>query len=807
MIGGTVANNASGMSCGIVENSYATLKYIKIIFQDGAELDTGSPKSIESFRKTHKDLLDKISVLAKKVRDNKSLYERIVQKFKIKNTCGYGLNSLIDFDDPIDIIAHLMVGSEGTLGFIKEVTFRTIPDKQYKASALMVFKSMKDACDAVVTMRTQCKTRVPDAEVDEAEMMDRNALRCVENNDGMPAFLKTLSEDATALLVQARAHDEQTLDKNIATILDKIKHIETELPINFTKNPSEYNKYWDIRKGIFTTVGSNRKKGTACIIEDVAYPIESLTDGLVELQALLARKNYEGAVIYGHVLDGNIHFIITPDLSDPAEITKFEETLQEVVDSVATKFHGSLKGEHGTGRNMAPFVETEWGSDAYEVMKEIKNIFDPKNLMNPGVIINYDPRAHLKDFKSMPITDDIVDKCIECGFCEPSCPSNVLTLTPRQRIASNRYMTTLKNKNDMVGYEEFHKLYQYDGNETCATCSLCSLVCPVAIDTGALTKKIRDKQRTPFFNNMASFIANNYGGILGAGRVVLSAVKVATDIVPHSIVKTVSKGVTSLSGGALATWTESLPGGHSFKDTRKLFNSEDKVVYYSSCLNRTLGNPRPISGEKELDELIIGILEKAGYEVIIPQNLTPLCCGMAFSSKGYVEQGHQKSHELEEALIAASQNGKYPVVCDMSSCSKTMHTYFESGVVKVYDPVEFIHDFLLGRLNIKQIDEQVLIHTICSTRKEGLADKLEKIAKVCSSKVTIPADVGCCGFAGDRGFNYPELNASALRHLKPSIPAGTKLAFSTGKPCEIGLSENTGLPYRSIFYLLDRCIN
>lgn len=804
MIGGIAANNASGMCCGTVDNSYKTLQYMKIVFHDGTELDTGSEQSIAAFKQSHKELVDAIDTLAKRTKANQPLRDKIARKFKIKNTCGYSLNAIIDFEDPIDVITHLMIGSEGTLGFIKEITFKTVPEYKDKASALMIFKNVKDACDAVIVMRTQCRTRMADAQVDAAEIMDRAALRSVEDKEGMPAFLKTLSPTATAVLVETRAPSPEVLDANIAVILEKLKHIETEIPLHFTKDVQEYTKYWKIRKGLFTAVGAARESGTTCIIEDVAYPIESLADATLELQAMFQKYGYTEAIIFGHSLDSNLHFVFNQQFDDPKEIARYESFMQEIADQVASKYHGSLKAEHGTGRNMAPFVELEWGSDAYELMKEIKDIFDPKGLINPGVIINADPKIHLKNFKSMPITDPLIDKCIECGYCEPACPSNFLTLTPRQRIVANRHMVTLEKNNDTVALNAFKEQYQYDGVETCATCSLCSLTCPVGIDTGALTKKLRAHQITPSQHKTAQFMANNYGGILGAGSTVLSLVKGVNAILPDNVLGGISDFVSSFTG--LPKWTPALPGGHSFKDTRKLFGAKDKVVYFSSCLNRTMGNPRPKSGEKELDELIISVLEKAGYEVILPENIKPLCCGMPFSSKGYKSEGKQKNKELEEALNKASQNGKYPILCDMSSCSKTMAEYFETGL-KVNDPIEFIHDHLIGRVEFKQIDEPIVIHIICSTRKMGLADKFIKIAHMCSSKVTVPADVGCCGFAGDRGFNYPELNKSALRHLNEAIPADTKLAFSTGKPCEIGLSDESGLAYRSLFYLVDRCIN
>lgn len=801
MIGGIAANNASGMCCGTTDNSYKTLESMKIIFHDGSELDTASSQSIHNFKQYHHALVERISALSSEIKANPELHDKIVRKFKIKNTCGYSLNALVDYEDPIDIIAHLMIGSEGTLGFIKEITFKTVPEYKDKASALMIFKNIKDACDAVIVLKTQCKDNVA-----AAEMMDRAGLASVENNEGMPSFLKTLSPTATAVLVESRAENDAKLDENIAIILEKLAHIEPEMPLHFTKDVYEYTKYWKIRKGLFPAVGAVRESGTTVIIEDVAYPIESLADATLELQELFKKYGYNEAIIFGHALDGNLHFVFTQAFDDEAEIKRYEAFMQEVAEQVATKYQGSLKAEHGTGRNMAPFVELEWGSDAYVLMKEIKAIFDPKGLINPGVIINADPKAHLKNFKSMPATDEYIDKCIECGFCEPTCPSNFITLTPRQRIVANRYMTTLKNEGEEEALEAFSALYQYDGIETCATCSLCSLTCPVGIDTGSLTKKLRANQIGSLGHSIAGFMADHYGGILSTGSVALSAVKGVNAVIPNSIMKGMSEGLRAITANKLPLWSASLPAGHRFHPSIKRTGKADKVVYFSSCINRTMANPNEKSDEKSLDVVIIGILEKAGYDVIIPNAIDGLCCGMPFSSKGYKQEGKQKSDELKKALLRASENGTYPILCDMSPCSKTMAQNF-GDELKVHDTVEFILEYLVGKVTFTPIDEPVVIHPTCSTRKMGLTEKLEKVARLCSTKVTIPAEIGCCGFAGDRGFTFPELNKSALRHLKAAIPEDTKLAFSTSKTCEIGLSEESGLNYRSLFYLVERAIS
>jgi D-lactate dehydrogenase len=799
MIGGIAANNASGMCCGVADNSYKTLHGMKLIFSDGSRLDTVDTASREAFRQSHAQMLEAIGVVAEKTVANSVLREKITRKFKIKNTCGYSLNALIDYHDPIDILAHLMIGSEGTLGFIEEITYRTVPEYADKASALMIFGSIKDACEAVSLLKRYCSE-----EVDAAELMDRAALRCVEEEAGMPDFLKRLSLEATALLVETRAPTAATLQENIEKILSQLKGIEPELPLEFTDQEKVYSRYWKIRKGLFPAVGAVREAGTTVIIEDVAYPIEYLAEATLELQTMFVKYGYDEAIIFGHALEGNLHFVFTQAFEEQSEIARYEAFMEEVAQQVAVTYRGSLKAEHGTGRNMAPFVELEWGRDAYDLMWEIKGIFDPKGLLNPGVILSRDSKIHLKNFKSMPQSDALIDSCIECGYCEPKCPSNYLTLTPRQRIVAFRHMTTLEQRGELENLEALKRQYQYDGLETCATCQLCSLSCPIGIDTGALTKKLRAEQIGRVGEKVAWQIAKHYSGVLQTARVALSSVGWMGDKLPDRTLYATTEKLRSLTGASLPQWTASLPKGVNFEPMVTLKNSKEKVVYFSSCINRTMANPKQ-DEEAPLYEVVIGLLERAGYEVIIPDAIEGLCCGMPFSSKGYKAQGQMKSDELEQELRIASEEGRYPILCDMSPCSKTMAQNFGERL-KVYDSVAFIAAFLLAKLPIKQIDEPIVIHHTCSTRKEGLVGAFEKIARACSSRVTVPQKVSCCGFAGDRGFTYPELNRSALRHLKSEIPADTTLAFSTSKTCEIGLSEESGLAYRSVWYLLERAV-
>jgi D-lactate dehydrogenase len=436
------------------------------------------------------------------------------------------------------------------------------------------------------------------------------------------------------------------------------------------------------------------------------------------------------------------------------------------------------------------------------MMKKIKSLFDPKGLLNPGVIINDDKEAHLKNLKTMPATNEIVDKCIECGFCEPTCPSNELTLTPRQRIVINREISRLESIGDYKEAKEYRDLYQYDGIETCATCSLCSTACPVKIDTGNLTKHLRAEQLTSKSKSMASFVANNFSTTLNGVRFGLSSANFVHKVLGTSNMEKLTKTMRDLSKNSIPKWSAVMPKAININLNFEQKVSDKKVVYFPSCINRSMGLNDVSKEEKQLFDTTVELLLKAGYQIIFPENLSNLCCGMPFSSKGFNEASSTKSSQLELALLNASEFGEYPILCDTSPCTKKMMESF-SHKLDIYEPIEFALIFLTEDLEFTAINEPITIHTTCSSRKMGLEDKFKTLAKLCSTNVIIPADVKCCGFAGDRGFNFPELNKSALRNLKEQT-AGAKMAFSTSKTCEIGLSDESGLDYNSIFYLINK---
>ncbi|MDH3253039.1 MAG: FAD-binding oxidoreductase, partial [Ignavibacteria bacterium] len=646
MIGGIAANNASGMCCGTAQNSYRTLASMRIIFRDGTILDTGDETSRNQFLDSHRVFAGRVAGLASRVKANPLLADRIRAKYKMKNTTGYSLNALVDYEDPIEIIQHLMIGSEGTLGFIAEVTYRTLPELPHKATSLMLFPDIETACRAVPLLK-KCP-------VDAVELMDRASLRSVENKEGMPAYLRTLDTHAAALLVETRAADASSLHLAIDTIASAVASLPTVRPVEFTSDEKEFTRLWSIRKGLFPSVGAMRRTGTTVVIEDVAFPIPRLAEATLDLQTLFARHGYDDAIIFGHALEGNLHFVFKQDFNTDSEIRRYGDFIADVTAMVVQKYDGALKAEHGTGRNMAPFVELEWGAEAYALMKEIKALFDPENLLNPGVILNADKTVHLQHLKPMPAAHSIIDKCIECGFCEVNCPSKDLTLTPRQRIVAYREIARLSGipgNGDRAN--TLRNLYHYYGNMTCATDGLCALTCPVDIDTGTFVKELRMRESGPLANAFATLLSRHMTSVTAISRSFLNAIHAAHRTVGTRAMERAASTLRKFSENKLPLWNRHMPKGAANlpRLVRNPANSRI-AVYFPSCINRTMGNTSGDSESEPLTAKTVSLLEKTGFDVVYPEGISGLCCGMPFASKGFRHQGDNKARELEEALVA-----------------------------------------------------------------------------------------------------------------------------------------------------------
>mmetsp|Transcript_14411 Transcript_14411/g.39044 ORF Transcript_14411/g.39044 Transcript_14411/m.39044 type:complete len:1096 (-) Transcript_14411:437-3724(-) len=824
MIGGIVSNNSSGMCCGVSQNTYHTLKDMRVVFVDGTVLDTADPKSCESFMQTHKELCDGVVDIARRVQSDQQLTSLIRRKFAIKCTTGYSLNALVDFplDNPIEIIKHLMIGSEGTFGFVSQATYNTVPEWPHKASAFILFPDVRAACEAASVLRNETA-------VDAVELFDRASLRECEADENMTRLMPEITGAdpmAASLLIECRGQTDEALQERIDEVQRSLAR--SKLPLGakakdpkmvedykFYRDMKDAKVFWDFRKGLIPIVGGARERGTSMLIEDVACPVDKLGDMMIDLIEMFKNYGYDDASCFGHALEGNLHLVFSQGFRNKAEVQRFADMMEEMCYIVATKNSGSLKGEHGTGRNMAPFVEMEWGTKAYELMWELKHLFDPTMTINPGVVLNRDPDLHMKNLKTAPAASPIVDRCIECGFCESNCPSKDLSLTPRQRITVFREMhrlNTLPNPSpvEKERYQQMKEAYEYDGLDTCAADGMCQEKCPVKINTGDLVKQIRSDQMTSEgrASAVATWMANHFNVINSGVPRVLDTISFFHSILGPKPLQFISSWLNKMSNHMIPEWNPYLPKGASPLKAplppapAPASRIPRKVVYLPSCVTRMMGPSASDTEKESVHDKLMSLFAKAGYEVIIPKEVDSQCCGMIFNSRGFKDAAASKGAALQKALLSASEDGKLPIVVDTSPCLSQIKASISEPQLRfaLYEPVEFIRHFLVDKLEFEKVRDTVAIHVPCSSKKMGIEDAFTMLAGMCAHEV-VPTGVPCCGMAGDRGLRYPELTGSSLQHM--NLPKDCKDGYSTSRTCEMSLSNHAGINFRGMVYLID----
>lgn len=796
MMGGILSNNSSGMCCGVVYNSYHTLKSITFVLPNGMLFNTGLQRDYERFEKEAPAIADELRVLRKIILNNPTLVERIRKKYKQKNTTGYCMNAFIDFEHPLDILSHVIIGGEGTLAFIAEAVLNTIPDLPFKMTGMLYFENPETACNSIFSLKN--------TGAEALEFMDRASLRSVEDMPGVPPILKELPPHASAILCEFQeATKDKLLDK-----FNKAKEVFSSLPLlftpNFTDDAKEQAIMWKIRKGMYPSVAGMRAKGTSALMEDFTFPVERLGEAVVDVQKLFDKHHYQNGIIFGHAKDGNLHFVVSQSFFSQRDIDNYEKFNEDLFDLILNKYDGALKAEHSSGRAVSAFIEKEWGPVAYQVMKRLKQLIDPDNLLNPGIIITEDTHTHIHNLKVMPIVEEEVDKCIECGFCENSCPSRYLTLTPRRRIGVRRAMKRLEESGDFTTRKKLLEDYKYDGMETCAVDGMCAINCPVDINTGDLIKRLRRENHSKFQNKIANWVAKHF-------RFTQSTVKLGlkSGFFFNSLFgKKFMPGLT----GMIKKMIPRFPVWHPYlkRPSEKLITTNKEqgktsIVYFATCITRVMGD--------EAGKDFLSVCNKADIHVIIPQTLSGMCCGQVFSSKGFSEAMKLTANATTEKLWQYSSEGKIPVVLDVTSCTQTIKGYAKYlteenkkrfSAMRFIDVIDFAAEWLIPRLQITHQKNEIVFHPVCSVFKMGTMPNLQLIGKACAKNAHIPINAGCCGMAGDRGFYYPQLTQSATKNeseeVKQKIYDGY---YSSSATCEMALSDAVGKRYESIIKLLN----
>ena len=793
-IGGVVANNSSGMCCGVVQNTYHTMRRLRLVLADGTALDSGDAASRAAFAKSRPDLLEGLRDLSRRVRVDNELVDLIRRKYAIKNTVGYSINALIDFDDPVDILTHLMVGSEGTLGFICEVTYETVPDHPHKGVALVPFPTAKHAARGVEALHH--------VGVSAAEFMERRALATVEDRPAMKPYLPLLTDHSPAVLVEIMAGSDDILEFDLARAAKAMQAAGALSRIRFTKEPAEQSALWDIRKGMFTSAGATRAKGTVMLTEDVAVPIHLLAEAVDDLRSLLDEHGFQRAIIFGHALAGNLHFQMDANFDEPGAKERFGRFNDALAELVSGKFQGSLKAEHGTGRAIAPYVEAEWGEKAYRIMREVKALIEPEGLLNPGVLLNDDREVHLKHLKSMTPVDPIVDMCIECGFCEKVCPSAGMTLTPRQRIAVARERVRLRQTGeDDAGLLEQDRDYVNASLDTCAACNLCSTVCPVGIETGAMVIGERTRRRSVSERVVARLAAASTGAVEAGFGLASGAGSAARAVLGEGLAEKLFAGARRAGFGMVPDGAALRRGpGKPKSVARPMTPARGSIVYVPSCAARMFG---AAPGKYDLlpaTDAMLTLIARAGFTPLLPEKVSGQCCGQPWTSKGFPVEAENVGRRYADAISAVSGRAS-AIVIDASTCA--LHMKHSKLGPAPQDSAEVLLDKILPRLTIQRRFPIVAVHHNCSAQRLKEQATIEALVSACAEKIAPLNSVTCCGFAGDKGLFTPDLNAHALRHVMDDVPEGCDLGVSTVATCAAGLASHTKIPFVSVASLLE----
>ena len=524
---------------------------------------------------------------------------------------------------------------------------------------------------------------------------------------------------------------------------------------------AEKARLWKVRKGLYTSVAGSRPSGTTALLEDICVPVDRLLPTCEGLTELFRTHAYDSSVIFGHARDGNLHFLVNERFSDPRSLERYDAVHQPTWSTWCWRTTATSRLSTARAGSWRRTWSGQYGTALYEVMRDIKRLVDPDLLLNPGVLLPLNGASGAVDLTTLklPVTvESEVDRCVECGYCEPACPSKDLTLTPRQRITLRRDMNGLRAAGNTALADAWRRTTSTPASTRAPSTACAGSALPGLIysNTGDLVRRLRREEANPVAAAGWDVAARAWGGVSKGGGLALSV----ADKVPGGLVSRITDVLRKVvSTDVMPRYDGGLPGGGPRRVPGRVGEGLAAAVYVPACIQTMFG---PEEGDGVMGAFR-EVCERAGVTIEVPAGIGSMCCGTPWKSKGYAAGYERMSDRTLPALWDASGHGRVPIVVDAASCTEGFQVMLEhaAGVypgLTIVDATTYVAHQVLPALTVKAALGSLAVHPTCSSAQIGSTADLLAICTAIADEVVVPLDAGCCAFAGDRGLLHPELH-------------------------------------------------
>ncbi len=793
-LGGMVGNNSAGMRSIVYGTTADQVLSLRCLLPNGETVELKPMKREEAARRArHADALARL--LGGALRIGEEYADEIKRRYPrmIRRVSGYGLDGLVD-PEVLDL-TRLVCGSEGTLAVVTRAEFRlqSLPPARQMAS--FEFDSLAAASRATVTLL--------EMEPSAVELLDDVAINRARATNAYRGSTGFVRGDPRALLLVEWSGTEEALNERFAGLEEVRREIGASVAVPL-RGKEEMQQTVKLRKSILPLLlGTTEKAKPVAFVEDAAVPVGSLEEFVTRFEEILDEHG-TWACFYGHASVGTLHVRPALDTTEPGDVRRMRRISEEVADLVV-ELGGSISGEHGDGLSRSEFLEKMYGKKILAAFEEVKHLFDPDGLLNPGVIVDPAPMdrqlrigpGHRRrpvstglDFSEQGGFVKAVELCNGSGFCRKKtggtmCPSYMVTHDENDTTRARANL--LRNVLDgTLPPEELTGKRMKEVMDLCVGCKACKTECPSQVDVASMKTEVLYQmgKRHGFSPRQKA---------AGHVRRQLALAALAPALYNAAAGTTLARRAAGLFG---IDPRRELP-----KVTEKTFSRRfaglpqgtgpAEVVLFNDTWNEY---QRP-----EVGEGAVRVLAAAGARVRLP---AVVCCGRPMLSEGLVDEARENARRNVELLYPLVERG-LPLVGLEPSCILTLRDDYKkllpgdgrveklAGAARLFE--EALLDLDPGRIPMNA-GPPVLLHGHCHQKALVGTGPTKKALGLAADVAVV--DSGCCGMAGLFGYEKGHYEVSMKmgeRALFPAVrDAGERVVVAPGTSCREQISAGTG---------------